>query len=48
MNSIVLFKNNLRKNDNPALFNASKSENKILPSKISDKMEFSPVAMTSE
>ncbi len=36
MNSIVLFKNNLRINDNPALFHASKSENKILPVYIHD------------
>ena len=36
MNSIVLFKNNLRINDNPALFHASKSENKILPVYIYD------------
>tara|TARA_Y100000768_G_scaffold54461_1_gene35986 strand:+ start:20 stop:1387 length:1368 start_codon:yes stop_codon:yes gene_type:complete len=36
MNSIVLFKNNLRINDNPALFHASKNENKILPLYIHD------------
>ena len=36
MNSIVLFKNNLRINDNPALYHAAKYSDKILPIYIYD------------
>jgi len=36
MNSIVLFKNNLRINDNPALYYAAKHSEKILPIYIYD------------
>ena len=38
MNSIVLFKNNLRINDNPPLFYASQYQNKLLPIYIYDNI----------
>ena len=40
MNSIVLFKNNLRINDNPVLFYASKYSSNILPVFIYDDKNF--------